>query len=45
MPYRVSKVKGGYKVKDSKNKSYSKKPLPKSRAKKQMTALRIKTKK
>jgi len=45
MPYRVSKVKGGYKVKDSKGKAYSKKPLPKSRAKKQMTALRIRTKK
>ena len=45
MPYKVKKVKGGYKVKDSKGKAYSKKPLPKSRANKQMTALRIRTKK
>ncbi len=45
MPYRLSKSKKGYKVKDNKGKSYSKKPLPKSRAKKQMTALRIKTNK
>ena len=41
----MQKVKGGYKVKDNKGKSYSKKALPKSRAKKQMTALRIRTKK
>ncbi len=45
MPYRLSKSKKGYKVKDAKGKAYSKKPLPKSRAKKQMTALRIRTKK
>ncbi len=42
MPY---KVKGGYKVKDSKGKTYSKKPLPKTRAMKQKKALQIRTKK
>lgn len=45
MPYHVKKVKGGYKVKDSKGKTYSKKPLPKTRAMKQKKALQIRTKK
>jgi len=45
MPYHVKKVKGGYKVKDSKGKAYSKKAIPKSRAEKQKKALQIKTKK
>jgi len=45
MPYKVVKVKSGYKVKDNKGKAYSKKPLPKSRAEKQKKALQINTKK
>ena len=42
MPYQVKKVKGGYKVaKKSDGKTFSKKPLTKSKAKKLMAAIGI----
>jgi len=44
MPYKLKVLKGGYKVvnKDT-GKTYSKKPLTKKTAQKQLIALRIKT--
>lgn len=40
MPYKIRKVKGGYKVcKKNENKCFSKKPMKKSEAKKQMRAI------
>lgn len=44
MPFSIIKLKGGYKVqnKDSK-KTYSKAPLTKTKAQKQLIALRIRT--
>jgi hypothetical protein len=40
MPYKVSKSGGGYKVKNKKSgKTYSKKPMSKEKAKKQMAAI------
>jgi len=41
MPYHTVKVKGGYYVEDINGRRYSKKPLSKSKAEKQMIALRI----
>lgn len=44
MPFKILKLKGGYKVqnKDTK-KTYSKKPLTKTKAQKQLIALKIHT--
>jgi len=44
MPYKLVELKGGYKVqnKDTK-KTYSKKPLTKTKAQKQLIALKIRT--
>ena len=44
MPFAIVKLKGGYKVqnKDTK-KTYSKKPLTKTTARKQLIALKIRT--
>lgn len=40
MPYKISKVKGGYKVKNKKTgKSYSKKPMSKEKAEAQQRAI------
>lgn len=40
MPFKVQKVKGGYKVKNTDTgKTYSKKPIPKTKAKKQLKAI------
>jgi hypothetical protein len=38
MPYHISKVKGGFKVKHG-NKAFSKKPLTKAKAERQMAAI------
>lgn len=42
MPYRIKKVKGGYKVSNKETgKTYSKKPMSKAKAKKQMAAMYV----
>ena len=44
MPYNIKKFKGGYKVcKKNSSKCFSKKPMPKARAERQMAALHINT--
>ena len=44
MPYKLKKYATGYKVVDVKGHSYSKKPIPKTRAIKQLYALSIHSK-
>ena len=44
MPYKIEKVKGGYFVTDIYGKKYSKKPISKDNAIKQIVALHIHTK-
>lgn len=44
MPYKIKKTKGGYKVcKKRGNKCFSKKPLPKEKAKAQLSAIGLHT--
>ena len=44
MPYNLVKLKGGYKVQNKETKKvYSKTPLTKTKAKKQLIALKIRT--
>jgi dissimilatory sulfite reductase (desulfoviridin) alpha/beta subunit len=43
MPYRLKKIKSGYKVCKPSGKCFSKKPLSLKKAKKQLTALHINT--
>ncbi len=41
MPFKLVKLKGGYKVKSQSGKTFSNKPLSEQQAKKQLTALNI----